>query len=65
MVQFLDASTGRIDSWAWDFGDGATSDLQNPSHVFERPGEFVVSLTVSGASGTHTAIGELVTVRPR
>lgn len=56
-VQFFDASSGRVDSWSWDFGDGATSDLQNPSHVYARPGRYVVSLTVTNANGASTLGG--------
>lgn len=39
-------------SWLWDFGDGATSTEQNPSHTWTNPGSFTVSLTVKDATGT-------------
>ncbi|MEP7377972.1 MAG: PKD domain-containing protein [Chloroflexota bacterium] len=62
-VAFSDTSTGSIDSWSWDFGDGATSTDQNPSHTYAAAGDYLVSLTVAnlgGADGeTHT-----VTVAP-
>ena len=31
--------------WAWDFGDGSSSNLQNPSHVYDSSGTFLVCLT--------------------
>jgi len=37
-VQFTDFSTGEINSWSWSFGDNGTSEEQNPTHVYERPG---------------------------
>lgn len=33
-VQFYDVSEGEVDSWFWDFGDGETSEEQNPFHVY-------------------------------
>lgn len=55
-VHFTDTSTGSITSWAWSFGDGATSTLQNPSHtyVMSQNQFFTVSLTVTGPGGSHT-----------
>ena len=37
----------EITSWNWDFGDGGTSTLQHPEHLFESPGVYSVTLTVS------------------
>ena len=51
-VQFTDASTGNPASWAWDFGDGRTSTLQNPSHTY-NPGTYHVALTVTNVLGTN------------
>lgn len=51
-VTFTDNSTGDINSWLWDFGDGATSIEQNPVHDYVNPGDFTVKLTVSGTSNT-------------
>ncbi len=38
-------------SWSWDFGDGTTSDLQNPTHFYTTYGEFPVVLTVTSPNG--------------
>ena len=51
-VQFTDASTGNPTSWAWNFGDGQTSTLQNPSHTY-NPGTYDVALTVTNVLGTN------------
>ncbi|RJP43619.1 MAG: PKD domain-containing protein [Desulfobacteraceae bacterium] len=50
-VTFTDLSTGEITSWLWDFGDGNTSDLQNPVHEYQNTGNFEVKLTVTGPDG--------------
>ncbi|MBN1860892.1 MAG: PQQ-binding-like beta-propeller repeat protein [Candidatus Thermoplasmatota archaeon] len=34
-------------SWEWEFGDGATSTQQNPSHTYSAVGEYLVTLTVT------------------
>ena len=53
-VQFSDASntgTGSIQSWTWDFGDGTTSNLQNPSHNYANAGSYFVKLKVENTFG--------------
>jgi PKD repeat protein len=53
-VQFSDASSGDPLSWAWTFGDGATSNAQNPCHVYAAAGTFTVTLTTGNSSGSDT-----------
>jgi parallel beta-helix repeat protein len=53
-VQFTDQSSGGIDSWSWDFGDGGSSSLQNPSYTYSDAGDFTVDLTVTGPGGSDT-----------
>ena len=53
-VTFTDASTGTIDSWAWTFGDGSSSSLQNPTHTYNAAGTYDVTLTVTNSSGSDT-----------
>lgn len=53
-VQFTDHSqqgTYDITEWFWEFGDGGTSEEQDPSHVYTRPGLYTVSLTVTAQNG--------------
>ena len=54
LTNFIDASTGGIQSWEWNFGDGTTSSDPNPNHVFEALGTYDVSLMVSDANDTKT-----------
>lgn len=62
-VQFNDTSAGCPTAWSWDFGDGKTSDEQNPVHTFEEVGAYTVTLTVTNDAGTGTAT-ETITVVP-
>ena len=54
-VNFTDQSTGDITEWFWNFGDTSpTNNEQNPTHTYDDPGIYTVSLTVTGPSGTDT-----------
>jgi beta propeller repeat protein len=53
-VAFTDGSEGDPGSWSWKFGDGGTSNEQNPVHVYQKPGRYTVSLSVVGDGGRDT-----------
>lgn len=55
IIEFLDLSNNAT-SWFWNFGDGYSSTLQNPTHVYDTVGSFTVSLTASNMFGLHTEI---------
>jgi PKD repeat protein len=57
-VSFTDGSVDAS-SWLWDFGDGETSALQNPVHMYKGAGSYTVSLTANGAT---TAKEDYITV---
>ncbi|MFT5481359.1 MAG: gliding motility-associated-like protein [Bacteroidia bacterium] len=42
---------GTLDKFAWDFGDGATSILTAPSHIYAKPGVYEVKLVVESNKG--------------
>lgn len=53
-VQFTDESSdpdGTVEAWAWDFGDGATSTAQHPSHQYTQLGSFPAELTATDNDG--------------
>jgi hypothetical protein len=41
----------RVDSFAWDFGDGSISNEERPSHIFTDNGQFIVNLKAFGECG--------------
>ena len=63
-VAFTDTSTGGApSSWSWDFGDGTSSSLANPSHTYQQPGSYPVKLTVKNSGGTSTTAPQTITVK--
>lgn len=57
-------SSGNITQWNWDFGDGNTSVLQNPSHVYAAQGNYNVTLTVTSDQNCSDTYTTAVTVYP-
>ncbi len=51
LVRFTDTSVANIDSWEWDFGDGQTSLIQHPTHIYTTSDSFNVTLIVTNISG--------------
>lgn len=50
-VDFVNTSSFDATGFAWDFGDGNTSDERSPEHVYDEPGQYFVNLTVSKTLG--------------
>jgi len=53
-VHFTDMTSMNPDTWLWDFGDGTTSELQNPSHTYNTKGIYTVTLTASNSIENST-----------
>ncbi|MFN8393923.1 MAG: PKD domain-containing protein [Bacteroidia bacterium] len=65
LVQFTDmssTSTGNINSYSWNFGDGGGSTQQNPSHAYNAMGTYVVCLTISTTLGCTSTYCDSVQV---
>ncbi len=50
-VDFVDLSPNSPSAWLWNFGDSATSTMQNPSHTYNQAGLFNVTLNATEARG--------------
>ncbi|MBC7874391.1 MAG: PKD domain-containing protein, partial [Ferruginibacter sp.] len=55
-ANFQDLSAGGAVSWQWNFGDGGTSSLQNPSYTYNSYGSFTVTLVTSNIFGCTDTI---------
>jgi len=65
---FIDSSTvsnpGSIVSYSWNFGDGDSSTIQNPSHLYGTYGFFLVTLIVETSAGCKDTISKVAVVSP-
>lgn len=43
--------TGSVNGWNWDFGDGNTSNLQNPTHAYNSSGNYNIQMIVFSDQG--------------
>ncbi|MCZ8217380.1 MAG: PKD domain-containing protein, partial [Cyclobacteriaceae bacterium] len=58
-VNFTDQSTavnGTLTEWLWLFGDGASSTVQSPNHVYENAGTYSVTLAVKNSHGCQATL---------
>lgn len=62
IVNFTNTSVNYI-SYSWDFGDGSTSSLPNPSHFYDIPGEYFATLTVTVPGGCTSVKTQRILVR--
>jgi PKD repeat protein len=62
-VTFADTSTGVPTSWLWTFGNGSSSNLQNPAAVtYTTAGTYTVKLIASNANGASAPVTKTITV---
>jgi chitodextrinase len=55
---------GNLTAWQWTFGDGSSSNDENPSHLYAAPGSYSVTLTVTDDRGATTTVTHLITIAP-
>jgi gliding motility-associated-like protein len=65
-VSFTDQSSpaGTITTWNWNFGDGTSSTLQNPTHTYGTSGSYTVTLISGNASGCIDTAVHVVVINP-
>ncbi|PIB34043.1 hypothetical protein BFP72_00655 [Reichenbachiella sp. 5M10] len=61
-VTFINSSTGAV-SYSWDFGDEseAATDM-NVEHTYASPGDYTVTLTITGADETTDVAEEVISI---
>jgi hypothetical protein len=66
-IEFINQSTSvhsPIIEWQWSFGDGASSSLQNPSHTYDSPGTYTITLLVTTELGCADELTATVSLHP-
>ncbi len=49
-VDFINSSTGAV-AYSWDFGDGQSNTVTDPTHIYATPGTYTVTLIAIGSGG--------------
>jgi len=57
-----DPDGGKIVNYSWDFKDGGTSNIANPTHTFEQDGRYMVTLIVTDNDGEASWESRQITV---
>ena len=63
-VSFTDFSVGNISGYSWTFGDGGNSSLQNPTHTYNGPGTYTVTLTITVPPNCTASYSQTIVVHP-
>lgn len=60
----IQSIVGNVVEWAWDFGDGSTSDEEATTHTFDDSGNYKVTLTVTDKTGQTDTVVRTIRVLP-
>jgi chitodextrinase len=56
------SEAGPITGWSWTFGDGTNAAGETASHVYQKPGIYPVTLSVTDADGGHASVTQMFSV---
>ncbi len=62
-ISMSGTGTGVV-TWSWNFGDSATSGMQNTSHAYTSPGTYTITLTVADSFGCASSTTQSITITP-
>lgn len=54
----FNAQSADAGEWAWDFGDGAVSSAENPSHTYTAEGSYNIRLTATNTAGCSVNVNK-------
>ena len=60
----VDTAYGNVTSWHWDFGDGDTANIQNPTHQYSTVGQYSVTLSIVVSGFSPNSLTKTITVAP-
>ncbi|MCF8464350.1 MAG: gliding motility-associated C-terminal domain-containing protein [Flavobacteriales bacterium] len=63
-INFTDLSTSNVTQWDWNFGDGSTSTVQNPTHVYADTGTYTINLVATTIHGCTDEVSRQLIIEP-
>ena len=67
-IYFVDNSTSSsssISNWFWNFGDGYSSSVESPSHIYTSIGQYTVTFIVENSKGCKDSVTKTITVNTK
>lgn len=62
IVDFNTNCSEGADEFLWKFGDGATTFRENPTHTYDDPGDYTVTLIITSSSGIQDSVSETINI---
>ncbi|MBL0104162.1 MAG: PKD domain-containing protein [Bacteroidetes bacterium] len=63
-INFTNTTAGIISVYDWRFGDGGTSNVPNPAHVYTAAGTYVAWMVITNVDGCKDSVQHNVVVNP-
>ena len=63
-VDTIVTNVSEVQSYLWDFGDGNTSVLPNPTHAYSATGDYIVTLSIITTNGCTASISHTISINP-
>jgi len=63
VITFVNTSQ-NANSYSWDFGDGTTSTVEDPTHLYEQAGAYTATLSATGEGGNHSTTRDVNIIPP-
>ena len=62
IVTFTSSCSKGAETWDWDFGDGGSSIGENPTHEYEEPGTYTVTLRIASSKSKIATESTQITI---
>ncbi len=63
-LSFSNAGANALIDWAWDFGDGQSSNQVHPAHYYDQPGDMQITLTVTDINNCSASTSQILPYYP-
>ncbi|MBT3210270.1 MAG: T9SS type B sorting domain-containing protein [Bacteroidetes bacterium] len=65
IINISSESDVEIQNYYWDFGDGQGDVVDQPKHIYNKPGQYLINLTVETSEGCRSQASNFISILPK